>query len=256
MSVSQEEFDKMKKEMEEMKTREAELQQKLEDEKVMRESTQRLLDNQDLLKRRQAATDQTKRTEERTVAEGEKALGDSVDAILNKFSEEDFDDPAKLRAIFREFGMQAAKIAYQEATGRTLKVVNEIVRTTANIQDVTAKWRRDNPDLVPHERMVEFFFEKHTNPEDSIEKRIEDATKQTRDQLGIAKKEGKEEERRSSNNVNRQRVMTPAKSGAGKTSQEEEEETPTLSEEEQRKDLGNFLSKRRQLNETRGKTRY
>ena len=104
--------------------------------------------------------------------------------------------------------------------------------------------------------MVEFFFEKHTNPEDSIEKRIEDATKQTRDQLGIAKKEGKEEERRSSNNVNRQRVMTPAKSGAGKTSQEEEEETPTLSEEEQRKDLGNFLNKRRQLNETRGKTRY
>src|SRR5256886_15277672 len=98
--------------------------------------------------------------------------------------------------------MQAAKIAYQEATGRTLKVVNEIVRTTANIEDVTAKWRRDHADLLPHERMVELFFEKHAKPEDSLEKRNEDATKQTRGQLGIAKKGGKEEERQISNSVN------------------------------------------------------
>jgi hypothetical protein len=256
MSLSSEEIAKLQKDLEESKAAQAKAAEDLENEKTMREATQRLLDNQDLLQRRKQEATRVQESTQRTVAEGEQALVASVDAILNKFTPEDFSDPDKLRAMMREFGTQVTKIAYTEATGRTLKTVSDIVKTTASIQDITNKWRRDNPDLVPHEDMVEFYYEKHTNQDDSVAVRIESASKQVREKLGLEREKGKSEARSSSGNVQRTRVMTPSKSDGEDSSQVTEEKTPTLSDDEKREDLGNFLNTRRKLQQKKSSTRY
>jgi hypothetical protein len=254
--MSAEEIAKLQKEKADWEVERVSLQQKLEDEKVMRETTQRLLENQDLVRKRQDETTRIKEVQTQTTRQGEEKLSAAVDAALARYTQEDFENPAKLREIMKELGMQVTRLAFEEATGRVLRVVSDTVKSTADVQNIASKWRKDNPDLVEHEDMMEFYYERKTDSNASIDARIEDATKQLRDKLGIEKTKGKNEARSESANVRRQRVMTPERGNSNATTAITEETTPTLSEDEQRKDLGNFLNTRRKLQVDRSKARY
>lgn len=155
------------------------------------------------------------------------AFSNEVDAaakeILSRFSDEQMNEPATIKAAIHMFGKTIGELAFKRAFQHSVNVFQKAVNMKANIDGMIAQWRLDNPDLAndkQSEDLVEFFLMKRVivnplNKNKQLPELLELATGMAREYLETAEKKGRETGRRESTETVVPLTLRP--SGPGNT---------------------------------------